>query len=285
MANRVTNSMMYGMMFSNMQNNLAEMLRIQNEMITQTKFTKPSDDPIAVARALGINTSIFENEQYIKNQEDAISWLRASWNTFDQLLSDAQRIRELVIYAGDGALSTEELQAISVEIQQLKESIRNTANTSIAGKYLLSGLDTGTKPFTYDAFGRIVYNGSDKKVNFEIENSVVSQVSFAGNELFGNDYASYNVKSHYVPIDWTWTGRSEKIEIRLGDNTIVYVQIPEIWIDEIATGNTEYSDFNKFRDTDELRGLTMDQLAEIFSRSIKEGGADKLIGVSVEKDR
>ncbi|MCL1940789.1 MAG: flagellar hook-associated protein FlgL, partial [Synergistaceae bacterium] len=284
MANRVTNSMMYGMMFSNMQNNLAELLKIQNQMILETKFTKPSDDPVAVARSLGINTSIFENEQYIKNQEDAISWLRASWNTFDQLLSDAQRIRELLIYAGDGALAEEELKAISVEIQQLKESMRNTANTSIAGKYLLSGLDTGTKPFTYDAFGRIVYNGSDKKVNFEIENGVVSPVSFTGSDLFGNDYASYNVKSHYVPIDWTWTGRSEKIEIRLGDNTIVYVQIPEIWIDEIATGNTEYSDFNKFRDPDELRGLTMDQLAEIFSRSIKEGGADKLIGVSVEKD-
>ncbi|MCL2767893.1 MAG: hypothetical protein FWE49_04135, partial [Synergistaceae bacterium] len=239
---------------------------------------------IAVARGLGISTSIFENEQYIKNQQDAISWLKASWNTFDQLLTDAQRIRELLIYAGDGALSNEELKAISVEIQQIKESMRNTANTSIAGKYLLSGLDTGTKPFTYDAFGRIVYNGSDKKIHFEIENGVVSEVSFTGNELFGDNYASYNVKSHYVPIEWTWTGRAEKIEIRLGDDTVVYVQIPEIWIDEIATGNTDFSDFNKFRDPEELRGLTMDQLAELFSRSIKEGGADKLIGVKVEKD-
>ncbi|MCL1875793.1 MAG: flagellar hook-associated protein FlgL [Synergistaceae bacterium] len=284
MATRVTNGMMNGMLFNNMQANLNEMLKLQEQMTTQRKFSKPSDDPIAVARSLGISTSIFENEQYIKNQQDAVSWLRATDNTFNQLLSDAQRIRELTIYAGDGALSSEELKAISTEIQQIKESMRNTANTSIAGKYLLSGLDTGTKPFTFDAFGRIVYNGSDKKINYEIEKGVVSEVSFAGSEVFASNEKTYNVKSHYVPIDWTWTGRAEKIQIRLGDNTIVKVQIPEIWIDEIATGNTEFSDFNKFRDTDELRGITMDQLAELFSRSIQEGGADKLIGVKVEKD-
>jgi len=283
MANRVTNGMMYGMLFNNMQNNLANMLKLQEQMTTERKFSKPSDDPIAVARSLGISTSIFENEQYVKNQQDAVSWLRATGNTFNQLLSDAQRIRELTIYAGDGALSNEELKAISEEIRQLKESLRNTANTSIAGKYLLSGLDTGTKPFTFDAFGRIVYNGSNKKINYEIENGVVSEVSFTGSEVFANNEKSYNVKSHYVPIDWTWTGREEKIQIRLGD-TIVKVQIPEIWIDEVATGRTDYSDFNKFRDPGEVRGLTMDQLAELFNRSIQEGGANKLIGVKVEKD-
>ena len=284
MANRITTGMMNGMLLGNIQNNLANMLKLQEQMTTGLKFSKPSDDPIAVARSLGINTSIFENDQYIKNQQDAVSWLQASGNTFNQLLSDAQRIRELTIYAGDGALSNEELKAISEEIKQIKESMRNTANTSVAGKYLLSGLDTGTKPFTFDAFGRIVYNGSDKKINFEIEKGVVSEVSFAGSEIFASNEKSYNVKSHYVPLDWTWTGRAEKIQIRLGDDTIVKVQIPEIWIDEIATGSTDYSDFNRFRDTGELRGITLDQLAELFSRSIKEGGADKLIGVSVEKD-
>ena len=282
--NRVTNGMMYGMLFNNMQSNLSEMLRLQEQMITQRRFARPSDDPIAVARSLGISTSVFENEQYIRNQQDAVSWLRASWNTFDNLLTDAQRVRELVIQAGNGALSNEELRAISTEIQQIKESMRNTANTSIAGKYLLAGLDTGTKPFTFDAFGRVVYNGSDRKIHFEIERGVVSEVSFTGCEVFGNVYRSHNVKSHYVPLDWTWTGRAEKIQIRLGNDTIVSIQVPEIWIDEIATGNTDFSDFNQFRDPGELRGITMDQLAELFNRSIREGGADRLIGVSVEKD-
>ena len=284
MMHRITNGMMNSLLFENMQSNLAEMLKLQEQMTTQKRFSKASDDPIAVARSLSISTSMFENEQYVKNQEDAVSWLRITNNTFTQLLSDAERIRELTIRAGDGALSTEELQAISIEIQQLKESLRNTANTSIAGKYILSGLDTGTKPFTFDAFGRIAYNGSNKKINFEIENGVVSEVSFTGSEIFANNYKSYNVKSSYVPLDWTWTGRSEKIQIRLGDDTIVKVQVPEIWIDEIATGNTTSSDFNKFRDAGELRGLTMDQLADLFNRSIEEGGASKLIGVKVEKD-
>lgn len=283
MANRVTSGMMYGSLFNNMQNNMARMLDLQEQMTTQKKYFRPSDNPISVARGVGLSTSLFENEQYIKNQEDAVSWLKASDTAFSQMLKSAQRLRELTIYAGDGTLGPDELKAISAEIQELKEELRNTANTSIAGKYLFSGLDTSTKPFSYDAFGRIVYGGSSKNLNFEIERSVISQISFNGKEVFPSNEKTYNVKSQYVPMDWSWKGREEKVQIRLGD-TIVKVQIPEMWIDEVATGSTKPSDFNQFRDPDEVRGLTMDQVAELFNRSLKDGGADKLIGVKVEKD-
>ena len=60
--------------------------------------------------------------------------------------------------------------------------------------------------------------------------------------------------------------------------------IPEQWIDEVATGSTKPTDYNEFRDPEEVSGISLDDLATLVNRALTEQGADMLVTASVEKD-
>ena len=62
------------------------------------------------------------------------------------------------------------------------------------------------------------------------------------------------------------------------------VYIPEQWIDEVATGKTKPTDYNRFRDPGEVSGISLDDLATLVNRALKEQGADMLVTATVEKD-
>ena len=94
---------------------------------------------------------------------------------------------------------------------------------------------------------------------------------------------SHFICSHEVPADWKWTGREEKVQITVGNRTLS-VYIPEQWIDEVATGKTKSTDYNRFRDPGEVSGISLDDLVTLVNRALKEQGANMLVTATVEKD-
>lgn len=281
--NRVTNSMMNQIFLSDMHSNLERMLKLQRQMSTGKLHQKPSDDPLAVGRELSISTTIFENEQYLKNLDDAMMWLSNTDAALNQITDVMHRIRELAIYAGNGTFEEAEYNAIADEIYQLQEELINTANFSVEGRYLFSGLNATQKPFLRDERGKVVYMGNEIHVEYEVERKVTGQVSFHGREVFPERYEQYVLESYEVPLSFSWTGRSEILQVRVGDRT-AKVMIPEKWADDNKNGLQDVSDMNDFRDPGELTGYSLDELASLINESLAMGDVGKLVSVSVEKD-
>lgn len=283
MANRVTTTMMYSTLMGSLQNNLQSLLDLERQASTQEKYAKLSDNPSAIARALAIESSLTFNSQYITNQSDAVSMLKHADSAMNSALNIVQTIREKVVYAGNGSLSTTAAAAIADEIDALKDGLLDILNQKVGGKYLFGGKDTSNRPFVKDESGRIRYVGSDERIRYEIENGILGDVSFTGSEIAPEEFKSYFVCSHFVPLDWRWTGREEKVQITVGNRTLP-VFIPERWIDEVATGTNKPTDYNQFRDPDELTGISLDDVATLVNRALKEQGVDMLVTASVEKD-
>jgi flagellar hook-associated protein 3 FlgL len=275
--------MMYGTLMSSLQNNLQNLLNLQRQMATQNKYSKLSDNPAAISRSLSLQSSIISNAQYIENQKDAMTILKDSETAMDSLIQTLQTIREKVIYAGDAALDKTAVAAIADEIDALKQSLLDTLNTKIADKYIFGGTDTTTKPFVMGANGQIRYVGSDERIRYQIEEGLLADVSFTGRDVMASEFNSFFVCSHYVPLDWQWKGREEKVQITVGNRTLA-VYIPEQWIDEVATGNTKPTDYNEFRDPEEVSGISLDDLATLVNRALTEQGADMLVTATVEKN-
>ncbi|MDD3917591.1 MAG: flagellar hook-associated protein FlgL [Synergistaceae bacterium] len=280
---RVTNSMVQNLMLSDMHNNLSRLLDYQHQLATGKKHARPSDHPIDVTRELALQTTLLENTQYIRNQDDAMTWLANTDAAFNQMTDVAHRIRELTIYAGNGALGPGETEAIAAEIKELQEEMRNIANYSVEGRFLFSGLATGVRPFERDEQGNVVYNGNTGKVKYEVERSVVGDVSFHGREVFQQSYTTNTLSSVEVPIDFLWTGRDEIVQIKVGERA-VKVHLSEDWTDRNINGNVDITDYNRFRDHGEVEGLTLDEIAKRINESMEMGDVDRLISVSVEKD-
>ena len=75
---RVTNNMMRNNSTLNMQKNKVAYDKYLQQYITQKKIQRPSDDPTIAVRALKYRTTISEIDQYLKNIEDATSWMDAT---------------------------------------------------------------------------------------------------------------------------------------------------------------------------------------------------------------
>ena len=75
---RVTNSMMRNNSMLNMQKNKVAYNKYLMQYNTQKKIQRPSDDPIIAAKALKYRTTLVEIDQYLKNIDDATSWMDAT---------------------------------------------------------------------------------------------------------------------------------------------------------------------------------------------------------------
>ncbi|MDR1733181.1 MAG: flagellar hook-associated protein FlgL [Synergistaceae bacterium] len=283
MISRVSTPMIYRSFTGALQSNLQALLDLQRQLATGNVYSKLSDNPAAISKMLDLQSTITSTETYVATQNTAISMLKLSETAIDSAINTVQEIRTLVIQAGDGGLDATALEAIAVQIEALEDELLNTLNTQVAGKYLFGGTDTTTPPFVRDANGNVRYTGSDERMRYMIEQGVLGDVSFTGAEILPSDSNSYFICSEYVPLDWSWTGREEKVQITVGDRTLS-VFIPEEWIDEVTTGTTKPTDYNQFRDPDEVSGLSLDDLATLVNRALTEQGADMLVKAKVEKN-
>ena len=283
MYSRATSMGSYATLLSSLQGNYRNIQNLQKQLATLKKYSNLSENPSAISRALELQSAIGANEDYKENGENAVALLKHAEGALDQVLNAAKAIRTLVIQAGDAALSKSDREIIAKQIEANRQTILDALNTKVAGQYLFGGTSTGEAPFVLNADGTLTYRGTDERIKYALSNVLTGDVSFTGSEVLPNKEKAYFVCSHYVPLDWQWKGREEKVQITVGNRTIS-VFIPERWIDEVATGKTKPTDYNQFRDPGEVSGISLDDLAALVNRSLEEQGADMLVRASVEKD-
>jgi flagellar hook-associated protein 3 FlgL len=146
----------------------AEMARLQEQVTTGRRFTRPGQDPASAARVLGIETALGANAQYVRNIGQATGRL----NIEEGALADAgdalQRLRELALQAANGPLSAADRAAIAVEVRERRAELLALANTRDgSGEYLFSGHSTGTMPFA-DSGGSVAYRGDQGRREVQI---------------------------------------------------------------------------------------------------------------------
>lgn len=143
---RITNRMMTSSFLNDMQRNLNKMNKIQNQLTSGKEVRRPSDNPFIVARSMQLNGDISANEQYNSNIKDTINWLDATDTALGQLTDTMQRIRELMVSAGNAAYGEDEKNAIKDEINQRIEEVGTILNSSFDGKYIFGGSRATFKP-------------------------------------------------------------------------------------------------------------------------------------------
>ncbi len=146
----------------------SEMARLQEQVATGRKFTRPGQDPSGAARVLGIDTALGANAQFVRNIGQATGRLNAEENVLAGAGDVLQRLRELTVQAANGPLSAESRAAIATEVRERRAELLALANTRDGnGEYLFSGHSTGTMPFADEA-GRVAFRGDQGRREVQI---------------------------------------------------------------------------------------------------------------------
>lgn len=144
---RVTNRMINENVYRNAGMHLEKMERLQGQLASGRAITKPSDDPTAVNQSMLLRNTLADQEQFVRNINQATTWME----TTDQTIGTAQavmtRARELAVQGANSTNSQAGLDAIAAEIKQLKSELRGIANTQLAGRYLFNGSQTLQEPY------------------------------------------------------------------------------------------------------------------------------------------
>lgn len=192
---RVTQSMLSNNFLKNISNSYEKMGKISEQMQTQKKITRPSDDPVVAMKGIAYRTNLAEVQQYKRNFTEAHNWIDNSDAAMDQAKKALDRIRELTVNANNGTLEGDQRNAIAKEIEQLRDQLKEVANTRVGDKYLFNGTDTLKPPVgditgkKLDANGNPVYEVStnDSPVKLELSKGVYIQVNSSGKEVFSED--------------------------------------------------------------------------------------------------
>lgn len=178
---RVSNQSLADRSLRNLQADMAKLADLQDEASSMKKLRKPSDSPIDMVSSLQIRADIGRNDQISRNLSDATAWLGSADSTLQSVVSQLQRVRDLVIQARNASSDDTARAGIASEIDSIRQSLLGLANTQYAGRPIFGGTASGSQAYAADG----TYVGNSDAVERTIAPGVRVQVNVNGDQVFG----------------------------------------------------------------------------------------------------
>jgi flagellar hook-associated protein 3 FlgL len=192
MSARITSSMMTRSLLSDINDVANRQDATRRQMSSGKQITRPSDDPYATARAMSLRTDLSGIQQHQRNVQEAQSWMTVTDTTLSSITDLAQHARELVVQGASDTLPQTGRDAIADQIDQIIAGMKQEANATYDGRYVLGGSRTNTRPYdsTLQATTAGVtpndgYLGDGATQLREIGPGVTLAVNVSGDEILG----------------------------------------------------------------------------------------------------
>ncbi len=212
---RVSTQQLFGKGIELINDVNAQLQKTQLQISTGKKVITPSDDPVASTRILQLNQELELNAQYQSNIQSVENSLKLEDDLLGSINDVVQRIRELTIGAGNGALSPDDLKFISAEITERLDQLAGMMNSQDAsGEYVFGGFQGKTEPFQQNASGSYMYEGDEGRRFIQIEASVNIASTENGKSVFmdldaakNTFFTEVNLNNQSVPPAIITTGQ------------------------------------------------------------------------------
>ncbi len=174
---------------ANVQKSTANMSRLQEQISTGKRVNRASDDPAAARKILSLRSEDLSLDQYASNIQTATQALDYSASSLQSTSDILQRITELTMQGVSSSTDQSGRTIMANEINQLLETIMQSANSKRLGRYTFAGTKTTTEPFvtTRDSSGKIsavTYQGNREVIEYNVGPNTNSVVNLTGDEVF-----------------------------------------------------------------------------------------------------
>lgn len=182
---RVTTGMIFDSGLASMQKQHSRLLDTMEQVSTGRRILRPSDDPVAAARALEVSQSQSVNTLYAANQGYASDALKLVDSKLDAATSIVTYLRTRAVESGNGGYSASDQAAIGADIAQQFDELLSVANSQDAtGDYVFGGYSSNTKPFGGGLAAGVQYQGDQGARTLQISASRNLPITSSGDEIF-----------------------------------------------------------------------------------------------------
>ncbi|HSV31408.1 MAG TPA: flagellar hook-associated protein FlgL [Atribacteraceae bacterium] len=145
---RVTQKILTDRVMGNLNQILRRLVRVQDELSSGRSVLAPSDSPVRINQILNLRTSITRLDQYRTNIEDSINWLNLVDRSLESAIYVNQTVNTIALQAANGTLTSSDRDILASQVERYLEEMVGNGNISFAGKYLFSGTQTLSRPFS-----------------------------------------------------------------------------------------------------------------------------------------
>lgn len=143
---RITNNMMLRTSSSNINGNKVNVNSLQNQMSSQKKIQRPSEDPVIAIRALRFRSTLSEIDQYYENNiPDAESWFQVTETAIKNMIEIVTDVRSQCVYGSNDPLTADDRNTILTSLEKLRDQVYAEGNTDYAGRTVFTGYRTNQK--------------------------------------------------------------------------------------------------------------------------------------------
>ncbi len=182
---RVTELTVIKNLIENINRTRERLNETQLKIATGRNINAVSDDPYVANSVMSLRSMISGNEQFQKNINDAIDFLRATEDAVDNFINTLTEIKTLLVEISNPSRQPD-YQTYANRLNELFKQLLDSANTKFRGKYIFNGTKTNVKPFNYnESTDFLSADLSNGVIKFEVNDGVYEKVNFTVEELFG----------------------------------------------------------------------------------------------------
>ncbi|MEC1770238.1 flagellar hook-associated protein FlgL [Schinkia azotoformans] len=148
---RITQNMLTSSNLSYISKNYERLGKIQDQLNTGKKITRPSDDPVIAMKGIRYRSQLTEVKQFNRNLTEGFTWLENTDSALNETTKVLERVRELTVQASNDTYDSAARKNIAEEIEQLQKHLASVANTKVGENYIFNGTDIGTAPVKEDS--------------------------------------------------------------------------------------------------------------------------------------
>ncbi len=140
---RITNGMMMNNTKTNINGNKVSVDRLNTQMSTQKKLTKPSDNALIAIRSLRLNATLSAINQYYENNiPDAMSWMEVTETALTNMKDIVTEAYRLSVNGATDTLTEDDRNTILTQLKSLSSQLYAEADSDYAGRTVFSGYKT-----------------------------------------------------------------------------------------------------------------------------------------------
>ena len=206
MIGRVTSALTNSNLVFSMQKSYSNYAKLTTQLSSGKKINSMLDDPTQSVNLVNSKRELTRIDTWNNNIKSLKNEISQATDTLDLLIESGQRAKDLATSAANNVYNNGSLKAVKDELEQIIGSVVSNANTKYDGKYIFSGTNTQTQPYSIeyavdnngnktDEIVGVKYNGTDKngdwKRSLEIADGVFQQGNVLGIEALG-EYSNGN---------------------------------------------------------------------------------------------
>ncbi len=185
---RISDSMMQNNFLRSLNSSKEKMEKLQTQIASNSKITKPSDSPSGASKIMRFNANITQTKDFVGNIDNSLAFVQESMTSLEYILDESTKIlvnlAEIQNPSNDGNLN-----AFANQIDSSLNILLESANVEFNGQYLFAGTDDSKVPYGFSDDGLTVeLKANDVSGNrrVKISKNLTQNINVSGSKLFGD---------------------------------------------------------------------------------------------------